>query len=134
MRYSFVLYSQYDYRLPFYLCFPSHKKWSRNFAFFRSKPAKRQYRHILFLNAPNHEDDDSVVDETKKQQQEDDAFEQQKQAIITKIRALEQTSPIYVSVEPLVTFYRAEEHHQHFFRKSRERVAEANRLRHGDEG
>jgi peptide methionine sulfoxide reductase MsrA len=99
-------------------------KWSTNFAFFRSKPTKRQYRHILFLNAPNnHHDNDTRT------KMHDDMVEAQKEAMRTKIRALEQTSPVYVSVEPLSTFYRAEEHHQHFFVKSRERVAEANRLR-----
>ena len=101
-------------------------KWSTKFAFFRSKPTKRQYRHILFLNAPNnhHDHDDDNGTRTH-----DEIVERQKQAMRTKIRALEETSPIYVSVEPLSTFYRAEEHHQHFFVKSRERVAEANRLR-----
>jgi peptide methionine sulfoxide reductase MsrA len=83
----------------------------------RSKPSKRQYRHILFLNTPNHDHEDtSVLDGTKEQQQQQqqEMLEQQKHAIRTKIRALEQTSPIHVSVEPLVIFYRAEEHHQRF--------------------
>lgn len=82
--------------------------WSTNFAFFRSKPSKRQYRQILFVNSD------------------------EERAIATaKIRVLEQTSQVYVSVEPVATFYRAEEHHQDFFLKSRAKIAEAN-LRRDD--
>lgn len=80
-------------------------KWATKFAFFRSKPSKRQYRQILFINS-EHEKDLARI----------------------KIRALEQTSPVYVSVEPATIFYRAEEHHQDFFIKSRAKIAESNRL------
>jgi peptide methionine sulfoxide reductase MsrA len=55
--------------------------------------------------------------------------EEENRIACEKIRQLEETSPVYVSIEAIATFYRAEEHHQHFFRKSRARIAEVNEQR-----
>jgi peptide methionine sulfoxide reductase MsrA len=77
-------------------------KWSRNFAFFRTKPRSDQYRHILFYRS-----------------------EEQKLEAIAKLEELIQIAPAYVSIEPIdgFPFYQAEEHHQNFFLKSRAKIA-----------
>mmetsp|Transcript_11044 Transcript_11044/g.18322 ORF Transcript_11044/g.18322 Transcript_11044/m.18322 type:complete len:113 (-) Transcript_11044:160-498(-) len=81
--------------------------WCTKFAHFRSKPSKRQYRHVLFCQSDDGE----------------------REVAVAKVRALERTSPVYVNVEEPLIFYRAEEHHQDFFLKSRAKIEASNRLR-----
>merc|ERR1712151_786337 len=79
-------------------------KWSRTHNTFRQPCRDRQYRSAIFYG----DDTQHNVARSKLERM---------------MQTVEPGGRLYISVEPITTFYRAEEHHQEAIRKSRAKLA-----------